>query len=196
MRPAPSSRGGFTLAEVAVTLLIVAIGLVLVLQGLTSAKLSAAETHYRKVARELALLTLGRVEGGLFWEELDGGASNDGDMLTGTFAEEGHEDFSYELVFGEEEFREGSGRYDERQGYHDSWEYDREREERADERSSDEEDEDAVSEPFQKVRIKVRYPQLSESESALVLERWMTWEQVYGVEDGEESDAESTGGAE
>jgi prepilin-type N-terminal cleavage/methylation domain-containing protein len=194
--PRQGPRAGFTLAEVAVTLLIVAIGLVLVLQGLTSAKLSAAETHHRKVARELALLTLGQVEAGLFWEELDGGTSNDGDVLTGTYAEEGYEEFNYELIFGEEEFQEDSqGRHDDRQSYHDSWEYDREREERAREKNDDDEDEEQVVEPFQKVRIKVRYPQLTERESALVLERWMPWEQVYGAEEGEETGAEPTGDA-
>ena len=53
------ARAGFTLAEVAVTLVIVAIGPTLVLQGLNTSKMSAAQTHNRKVARELALLTLG-----------------------------------------------------------------------------------------------------------------------------------------
>ena len=39
-----SGRGGFTLAEVAVTIVIVAIGMLLVLQGLNTAKMSAAQT--------------------------------------------------------------------------------------------------------------------------------------------------------
>jgi prepilin-type N-terminal cleavage/methylation domain-containing protein len=179
-----SASAGFTLAEVAVTLLIVSICLVLVLQGLTSAKISAAETHHRKVARELALFTLGQVEAGLFWEELDG----DGDTLTGNYAEEGYENFHYELAFGEEDF-DSAGEYDQRDGsYHDSWRYEREREER--EREEDDEEE-PTEQPFEKVRIRVGYPQLTERESALVLERWMPWKQVYGSEEGAEPAEES-----
>jgi prepilin-type N-terminal cleavage/methylation domain-containing protein len=177
------ARAGFTLAEVAVTLLIVSIGLVLVLEGLTGAKVSAAETHNRKVARELALLTLGQVEAGLFWEELDG----DGDTLTGTYAEEGYEDFHYELAFGDEDFLDTTGRYDE-SSYHDSWRHEREREDRA--RDDDEDDDEKTVEPFEKVRIRVGYPQLTERESTLVLERWMPWDQVYGTEEGEAASAE------
>ena len=183
MRPC-SPRAGFTLAEVAVTLLIVSVCLVLVLQGLTRAKVSAAETHNRKVARELALLTLGQVEAGLYWEELDG----DGDTLTGNYAEEGYENFHYELAFGDEDFST-VGAYDQREaGYHDSWRYEREREER--ERDDDSEEEE-TEQPFEKVRIRVGYPQLTERESALVLERWMPWKQVYGSEGGAEPAEES-----
>lgn len=185
-----SARAGFTLAEVAVTLLIVSMGCVFVLQGLTTAKMDAAETHYRKIARELALLTLGQVESGLFWEELDG----DGDRLTGTYAEEGYEDFDYELAFGDEEFledEESRSRYDQRGGYHDSWQYDREREERARDRRNEDDDEERVEEPFEKVRIRVGYPHLTERVSTLVLERWMPWEQVYGNENGESGGAAS-----
>lgn len=177
-RSLPTRRAGFTLAEVAVTLLIVSIGLVLVLQGLTRAKLSAAESHYRKVARELGLLTLGQVEAGLFWEDLDGG----GDVLTGSYAEEGYEEFHYELVLGDEEFRDEEG--DARDGgYHDTWRYAREREERA--RDDDEDEETA--QPFEKVRIKVGYPQLGERPGSVVLERWMAWDSVYGEEEGEDA---------
>ena len=175
MRRSSAARGGFTLVEMAVTLVIVSIGLVMVLQGLMTAKVDAAETHFRKVARELALLTLGQVESGLFWEELDG----DGRTLTGTYAEEGYEDFHYELAFGEDDFPTASARDERSSGYHDSWRYEREREER--EREDDEEE---TKQPFEKVRIRVGYPQLTDRESALVLERWMPWEQVYGTEEG------------
>jgi prepilin-type N-terminal cleavage/methylation domain-containing protein len=180
----PPRRAGFTLVEMAVTLVIVSMGLVLVLEGLMRAKVSAAETHYRKVARDLALLTLGQVEAGLFWEELD----RDGGTLTGTYAEEGHEDFSYELVFGEEDFADTS-QYDRSQsGYHDSWRHEREREER--DRPKDD-DEEETEEPFEKVRIRVIYPQLTDRESALVLERWMPWDLVYGSEEDARSSPES-----
>ncbi|HEX6885745.1 MAG TPA: hypothetical protein VF530_20395 [Planctomycetota bacterium] len=174
--PAPA-RAGFTLAEVAVTLLIVTIGLVLVLQGLTGAKLSAAESHHRKVARELALLTLGQVEAGLFWEDLDGG----GDVLTGSYAEEDYEEYHYELVLGDAEFSEDE--QDPRAGgYHDTWRHQRERRERAED---DEEEEEETAQPFEKVRIKVVYPQIGERPGAVVLERWMDWESVYGEEEQE-----------
>lgn len=188
MKRPHGARAGFTLAEVAVTLLIVGIGLVLVLEGLTRAKVSAAETHYRKVARELALLTLGQVESGLFWEELDGDGK--GSTLTGTYAEDGYEEFHYELVFGEEDFTSSADDGQE-SAFHDSWRYEREREERA--RADDDED-DEVEEPFEKVRIKVGFPQLSERESSLVLERWMPWQQVYGGEDegGDATNAEES----
>jgi prepilin-type N-terminal cleavage/methylation domain-containing protein len=191
MRLRPGARAGFTLAEVAVTLLIVSIGLVLVLQGLTTAKLSAAETHYRKVARELGLWTLGQVEAGLYWEELDGG----GEVLTGTYAEEGYEEFHYELVFGDQDFLQREGRQaDERGAYHDTWRYQRDLEERE---RDDEDEEEEATQPFEKVRIKVTYPELTERESFLVLERWMPWEQVYGAPEGEEpSEAEAGAGGE
>jgi prepilin-type N-terminal cleavage/methylation domain-containing protein len=173
-------RAGFTLIEVAVTLVIVGIGLVLVLQGLTSSKMAAAETHYRKVARELALLTLGQVEAGLFWEDLDGG----GDVLTGTYAEDGYEEFHYELVLGDEDFSEQENqRYDKGQGYYDNWQAQRERDERAKKKDdSTKEDEEETAKPFEKVRIKVTYPQLGKRPSTLVLERWMAWDSVYGTE--------------
>jgi len=188
VKHAPRTRAGFTLAEVMVTLVIVSIGMLLVIQGLQSSRFSAAETHWRKVARDLALLTLGRIESGLFWEELDGG----GEVLTGTYAEDGYEECSYELVLGDEEFLEDDPedkRYDDR-GFHDSWQYERDREERQRERENDDEEEDEeVAEAFEKVRIKVVFPQFDERPNSLVLERWIPWEQVYGTAEGEEGAA-------
>jgi len=184
-RPA-HARAGFTLAEVAVTLLIVSFGLLLVSQGLSNAKMLAAETHYRKVARELGLVTLGQVESGLFWEELDGG----GDSLTGSYAEEGYEDFSYELVVGDEDFRDSTSDYDP-EDYHDSWESERERRERLDGDSNDDEDEEEVAQPYEKVRLKVSYPHFGEEPRDIVLERWIPWDQVYGA-DEEGSSSSST----
>ena len=69
---ASRARAGFTLAEVAVTLVIVAIGLLFVLQGLSTSKFTAAQTHNRKLARELALVTLGEIQAGLYRDDLDG----------------------------------------------------------------------------------------------------------------------------
>ena len=151
----------------------------LVLEGLSRARLSAAETHYRKVARELALYTLGQVESGLFWEELDG--DGNGGTLTGTYAEEGHEDFRYELVLGDQQFQDDTN--SRQDGYHDSWKAERERQERASKDSKDKDEK--TEEPFEKVRIRVTYPQLTDHKSTLVLERWMVWKQVYGNGKGE-----------
>ena len=166
-RPTPAgARAGFTLAEVPVTLHIVSIGLLLVTQGLTPARFSSGES-------------------GLFWEELEGG----GEVLTGTYAEEGYEDFHYELVFGDEDFleRDASDPESGDDRYHDSWEYEREREERQRERDGelkDEDEDEEVAEAFEKVRIKIGYPRFEERPNTLVMERWIPWEQVYGTEEG------------
>jgi prepilin-type N-terminal cleavage/methylation domain-containing protein len=190
VRAPPRARAGFTLAEVAVTLLIVSMGLVLVMQGLTGAKHSAATTHYRKLARELGGLTLGQLEAGLFWEDLQGGSSS-GDVLTGNYAEEGHEEFSYELVLGDEQFSEESESYGEDGAYHDTWAYQRDRErEREDD---DDEEESTVTEPFQKARIRVTFPRLGETDNTLVIERWIPWELVYGSEGDNAKPAEESG---
>ncbi len=171
------ARAGFTLAEVAVTLVIVGIGLVFVLQGVNLAKVTAAHTHYRKVARDLALVTLGQIESGLYWEELDG---TSGDTLSGTYAEEGFEAWHYEVVLGEEEFTATEDEYGyDQDGYHDSWLAAQEREDRA--REDQDQDEEEITEPFEKVRIKVTFPKLGERDNALVLERWIPWDQVYGA---------------
>jgi len=184
------ARAGFTLAEVAITLLIVSIALVMILQGLLTAEFSAAESHYRRVARQLAQLSLGEVESGLYWEDLNG----DGGVQTGTYAEEGYDEFSYEIVFGEDEFFDGEDRNYDENGYHDSWQYEREREER--QRRNDDDDEDEVAQPFEKVRVRVTYPKLGKRPNTLVLERWIPWDQVYGVDEDEQrsSSSSSSGG--
>jgi len=182
MKRCARTRAGFTLAEVAVTLMIVSLAIVTILQGLTTVKHSAAETHYRKVALELGLLTLGRLEAGLYQEDLEASGSR-GDVLAGTYAEEGHEEFSYELVLGEQQFSEEFDERDPRGAYHDTWAHAREREEEDD---ADDENEDEVAEPFEKARIRVTFPKLTDAENHLVLERWIPWELVYGSE-GESS---------
>lgn len=180
----PGVRAGFTLAEVAVTLLIVSFALVLVLQGLNTSKFSAAQTHNRKVARELALLSLGRVEAGLYWEELDG----EGDKLYGTYAEEGYEDWRWELGFGEDN-RPGEYYDDEETGYWDNWAWEREREqERLEEEGLD--DEEEVSEPYEEVYITVSFPKLGEYPNSVTIERWMAWEQVYGTDPDQQEASE------
>lgn len=188
MTPRPATRSGFTLAEVAVTLLIVSMGLVLVMQGLTASKFSAAMTHYRKVSRELGGLTLGQLEAGLFQEELEGGRSG-GDVLAGNYAEEGYEEISYELVLGEEQFSEETEDYDRNGAFHDTWAYERDRERERDDEDDDEENE--VTEPFEKARIRVTFPKLGEFDNTLVIERWIPWELVYGSEGDQGSGTEA-----
>ncbi len=178
MRPPRRARAGFTLAEVAVTLMIVSLAIVTILQGLTTVKHSAAETHHRKVAMELGMLTLGRLEAGLYREDLEASGSR-GDVLAGTYAEEGYEEFSYELVLGEQQFSEELDETRAPGAYHDTWTHAREPEE---EDQDDDEEENEVAEPFEKARIRVTFPKLSEAENHLVIERWIPWELVYGSE--------------
>ena len=175
---ANSPRAGFTLAEVMVTLVIVGIGLTLVLQGLNTAKLTAAQTRNLKLARDLAVLTLGQVEAGLFQEE-------EGERMFGSYAEEGYEDFSFEVVFGDDTLTDVEQALDE--GAFDTWDHRRSLEEE----EETEEDEEAV-EPYETVRIRVTFPAIRDYKNDLVLERWMDWERVYGV-DEEEMDAQLGG---
>ena len=180
-------RSGFTLAEVMVTLIVVGITLTLILQGLNTAKITAAHTHNRKVARELALYTLGEMEAGLFWEELEVGD----DQFYGTYAEQGYEAFEWEIIVGDESFTE----YEESEdGYHDSYAYRRYKEE--EQREDDDRDEDEEStEPYERVSIRVTFPKLGEQSNEITLERWIPWKQVYGVDEEalaeEEEEAES-----
>jgi hypothetical protein len=87
------------LAEIAVTIFIVGIGLVLVLQGLNTAKITAAQTRNEKLARELGLYTLGQVESGLYQEDIEQG-------LTGNYSDQNAPAFTYEVVVGDETFGE------------------------------------------------------------------------------------------
>jgi prepilin-type N-terminal cleavage/methylation domain-containing protein len=167
---ASNARGGFTLAEVAVTLVIVGVALVYILQGVNTSYILAAQTHNRKVARELAFLTLAQVDSGLFWEDID-------DRMFGNYAEEGYEDWHWEVVCGDETFSdelfeaEGGLQYD----------YYRERE-RREEEDDDDDELDETHEPFETVRIRVTFPKLGEFQNAITLERNIPWEQVYGPE--------------
>ena len=166
------ARSGFTLAEVAVTIVIVGIGLLLVLQGLNTAKLLSVQTRNYKLAHELALLTLGQVESGLYQEDIEDG-------LVGTYAEEGYPDFAFEVVVGDEAFRE---QRDDRS--FDSW--------APRESDEDDEDEEDAEEPFEKVRVRVVFPKVQEVKNELVLERWIPWTQVYGEsETAEEGPSDS-----
>lgn len=168
---------GFTLVEVAVTLVIVGVGLTLCLQSLQTAKMQAAHTRNLKLARELGVMTLGQIEAGLFQEELTDGYSE-------SYAGEGYPDFYFEILTGEEQFEEQP--YDETGDYYDAFAA---RRQRAFE-NADDDDEDEVEEPFEKVRIRITFPQFSQYKNSLILESWMEWSQVYGSDEEDEESAE------
>ena len=179
------ARGGFTLAEVAVTLIIVGITLLWILEGLNNAKMTAAHTHHQKIASELGMETLAQIEAGLFWEDLDVG-----DDLNGTYADEGYEAFSWEVVLGDETFDDLPEPDDD---VHDSFlERQRREDEAREEEGLDDEDEEEIEEPYEKVRVRVHFPKLTEVKSEIILERWVPWEQVYGPSE-EDQAAEEAG---
>jgi prepilin-type N-terminal cleavage/methylation domain-containing protein len=177
-------RGGFTLAEVAVTLVIVGITLLWVLEGMNRAKMTAAHTHNIKIAEELATITLSEIESGLYWEEVDEHG------LDGNYAEEGYETFYWEVVLGDETFPD-------LQDAEPLLEYDtfaerRRREDEAAAENDDDEEEDA-EEPYEKVRIRVVFPQFTEQKAEVLLERWIPWAQVYGPSEEDVAAAEQPG---
>lgn len=160
----------FTLAEVAVAIVIVGMGLIWILEALNISKLTAAHTRNYKLARDLALQTLGLVESGVLQEDIATG-------LTGAYAEEGYPEFTYEVIVGDESFSD-----QEDDGTFDSWKprtraeldaQDEEREMTDEERQEEEQ-------PFEKVKIRVTFPKIREFTNELVLERWVPWHQVYG----------------
>ena len=52
----------------------------------------------------------------------------------------------------------------------------------------DEEEDEETNEPFEKVRIRVTFPQLSERPAEYVVERWIPWDQVYGPDEEDRDD--------
>jgi len=163
-----ASKSGFTLAEVAVTVVIVGIALVLVLQGLNTSKITAAHTRNQKLGRDLGLFTLAQIESGLLRDDLETG-------ISGNYAEEGWPDFSWEVAVGDDALTTQSD-----DGRHDSWAPTAVEEDA----KKDEEEEDA-EEPFEKVRVRVMFPKIREFTNELTLERWIPWTQVYGEAEGE-----------
>jgi len=183
------SSSGFTLAEVAVTIVIVGIGMLLVLEGLNVSKMTAAQTRNMKLSRDLALMTLGQVASGQFQEDIENG-------LSGNYAEEGYPQFSYEVIVGDQTFDTTA----ESGGAFDTWQHqrelqdERERERRADSKDEEEDPKDR-EEPFEKVKIRITFvPKIrvgeTELKNELVLEEWMPWKQVYG---SKEEDAAAAG---
>lgn len=170
---------GFTLAEVVVTIAIVAIALTLAFQSLNVSKLMAAHTRNSKLARELALYTLGQIEAGLFWEDIETGRS-------GIY--EDYPNFSYELALGDETFLE----IDPDEGPFDTWAYREEQRRLADDYDADAEEEQI--QPYEEVRVKVTYPAIRDLPNEFILERWIPWVQVYGEEDELDGDESLPGG--
>jgi prepilin-type N-terminal cleavage/methylation domain-containing protein len=189
-----SRRAGFTLAEVAVTILIVGMGMLWILQGLNAAKMTAAQTRNMKLSRDLALMTLGQVASGQFQEDVENG-------LSGTYAEEGYPQFRYEVLVGDESFSEGAPE----DGTFDTWRHQQElkeereaRQARESEEEEEKEDPQERDEPFEKVKIRVTFePKIrvgeTEQPNELVLEEWMPWKQVYGEKEEEGTDPAAAG---
>lgn len=176
-------KSGFTLAEVMLTIAIVGIGLTLVVQGLTTAKVKALQTYNIKAARDLGMLTMGRIRAGLYQEELD-------TRLSGNYAEEGFQYFYFDVLLADEQFEDTAGTGTEGP-FHDSWAAREEREEEARRDSDSDEDEDEIEEDYEKVRIKVSFPPVPEYQNYVILEEWIPWKQVYGTDEDEEAAEES-----
>ena len=170
------ASAGFTLAEVAIVILIVGITLVGLLQGLSKARLTMAHTKNLKIATQLALLTMGQIESGEYIED-------DMDGLSGSYAEEGYGEWFFEVLVGEETFSEQATNSADR-GFFDSISFREERRLENEEEEDDREDEDL---PFEKVRVRVQFPGFLELKDSIVIERWIPWEQVYGPSEEDEA---------
>jgi prepilin-type N-terminal cleavage/methylation domain-containing protein len=164
-RARPQPRSGFTLAEVAITILIVGIVLVLSMQGLNNAMAQAGQTRNLKIARELGMFTLARLESAMYIEDIE-------DHMQGDYSEQDYADFEWEIVLGDEPFYEPDEKL---AGGFDSWNPD-----------GLEDDESESTEPWVVARIKVSFPPTGDRRSDIVLERWITREFVYGKEEEEE----------
>lgn len=176
IRSANRSRSGFTLAEAVITIALVGLTLSSTLQILHGSKFTAAYTRDSKIARDLALKTLGQIECGFWWDDIEM-------MRTGTYAEDGYEAFYWELALGDEIFSDAQAE-DEYDRPFDNWRF--REQQRLDDEEYDEDEENEQTEPFEKVRIKVVFPRYGEFANELILERWIPWEQVYGVDEEEE----------
>ena len=194
-RPKGTSRSGFTLAEIAITLLIVGFTLLMVLEGLESAKMSSAHAHNRKVALGLAQGTIADVEAGLYWEDLEGIKGT----LDGNYADvdERYEVFYWELIIGDDELTDEEEQDDDN-SYFDNY---RHRRVQAEENDELEDEDDAFNEtgttggPYERVMVRVTFPQLSTLDNTLTIERWIPLSQVFGASpDAEPTDDDASGG--
>lgn len=164
------ARAGFTMAELAVTMLIVFGVLIALLEGLNRAKITAAHSRNAKVATQLAMQTLGQVDGGLLADELEGGG------FTGSYADEGYDPDTwwYEVVLGDETFLEIAGEETEY--------FDRPFDSFDPDPYDDDEDRAEEDLPFEKVKVRVHFPDMPHVnfKTHVTLERWIPWDQVYG----------------
>ncbi len=171
--PAHNKRAGFTLAEAAITIALVGLTITYTLRALTAAQTTAAHTHEVKLAREMALRTLGEVATGQFL--VDGN-----EVLTGTYDEEVAPFMAYEIAFGDAVLptRSSEQRFGDERPF-DNWQA---REQYRLENDTEEEV-DGEHEPFEKVIIRVTFPKHSDLQDYIELESWIPWEQVYGEDD-------------
>jgi len=159
------ARAAFTLVEVAVAILIVGIALTMVLQSLNMSKVRAKQTQNLKAARQIGAQLMAEVSVGKYREKMDS-------YYTNTYEED--PDFSYEIMLGETAFPQDDQIEDGSR--FDNWYTD-------DRLEEDEEEEEEAVEPYEKVRVRVSFPQLMDYSSQLELERWIPWDQVYGEEE-------------
>ncbi|HIF40989.1 MAG TPA: type II secretion system protein [Planctomycetes bacterium] len=176
-----SNKRGFTLVEAALAIALVGMALTATLQILQASKLSAAHTRDQKTARVLALKTLGEIESGIRWDELDEGA-----LLSGSYAEDDYPAFYWELAVGDQQFsiQEDVDPY----GPIDNWALRRERDEYLEANEDEDLGGEESAKPYEKIRIRVTYPKYSDLENELTLERWIRWDQVYRPEEGEDGE--------
>ena len=177
-RLAANARSGFTLAEAAITIALVALTLSTVLQILQGSKFTTAHTRDMRRARDLALTTLAEIESGLWWDIID-------TTRSGNYVAQDLPDFYYELAVGDEGFLDTEDVDPDGRPF-DNWDYNRQLE--LDSYDDDEEEEEA-SEPFEKIRIRLVFPKYGDLPNEIVLERWIPWEQVYGESEEEEAAA-------
>jgi hypothetical protein len=185
-RPAPGARSGFTLAEAAITIAIVGIGLAFSVQALNGAAQTAAHTQRMKIARELGVEHLGEIAAGLWWDELES-------TRYGTFADKERPEYTWELALGDEQLeavRTGDEAAWEGQRF-DNWQYRRDQEAINSGYSSaeDMDAEEETVEEYEQLRLRVSFPflpGLEDLDHHIELERWIPWEQVYGPSEDEE----------
>jgi len=171
---ARTSRSAFTLAEVMVALMIVALFALHALGILRRSKLVSVHTKNEKLAAELAQFTLGEVAAGLYQEELDDQRHEGGYEEI----DESLDEFWFEITCGDETPTDRDD-YDEF-GRFDSWAEDEDDED-------EEEDDEEVTEPFETVTVTVYFTQLIEEfDAQLRMEQNIPWEQVYGPQEDEE----------
>jgi type II secretory pathway pseudopilin PulG len=166
------SGSGFTLAEAAITIALVGLTITYTLRALTAAQTTAAHTHEVKLAREMALRTLGEVATGQFL--VDGN-----EVLTGTYDEEVAPYMAYSVAFGDAVLPTRSQDKNSYDKPFDNW---RARDDYRQETDSQEEL-DGDHEPFEKIVIRVSFPKHSDLPDFIELESWIPWEQVYGPDD-------------